>query len=274
LSDDENLQGRVKDILAGTMAEGPPPLEDVIRQARRLRSRRRLLAGSVALVCAVAVAIPLASLAGLGRREGSEVLTGPLPDVAQVVCNESGTTVLTPKVKPQSDGVHIRIDNQTGRHLGFAFRYEDGGGGGDNAPAGATELIRSEIAPGLIRVGCSRIDPSGPPVAPPTETIDVVDPEAIWVDAHLGCTEVTVGSADYVQGAKGVDDIIQATRDRYQGLRATDVVEIAGYPDAVDRLARVVRDGRVVAVTHFFGDGFGGWLLDQSQFCSKEFRSG
>src|SRR5437867_3145659 len=47
----------------------------------------------------------------VGQRLASPAVD--LPDVAEVVCDDSGAHVMTPEAKPQLDGVHFQLDNQT-----------------------------------------------------------------------------------------------------------------------------------------------------------------
>ena len=101
-----------------------------------------------------------------------------LPDAVQIVCDANGTTVLTPVVRPQRDGVHLHIQNTTGEDLGFIV-----GADGDNAPAGSSELIWP-LPPGTAKVGC--VAPSAPGDTPPDGEVTIQDPDGIWSDPGTG----------------------------------------------------------------------------------------
>ncbi len=185
----------------------------------------------------------------------------PLPDAVQVVCDANGTSVTTPIARPQPDGVHLRIENTTGTDMGF----DVGTLGGDNAPSGASEIVWP-VPPGDIEVGCSDLEGNRQDRA----TLTIQDPDGIWIDPKVGCDDVAVGTADYVQGATGEHgDLVAIARagvaDR---LREGDVVEAAGYPAATDRHVIVVRDGTTVAdLTYRLDEAGTGWLLDSESTC-------
>jgi hypothetical protein len=238
------------------------------------------VAAAVVLV-AGAVVVPLALLSRVGRGAGATpaaAATAPssaldaLPDVADVVCDGDGTHVLTPQIRPQPDGVHFRIDNRTGVHLGFEFRFGESGAGGDNAPVGTSEITRSDVPPGDVLVTCW--DFRGQPALPkdPDEfvTLAVVDEDGIWTSPNLDCGDAgwVTGTGDYGEGAKGVvGDPVDLAKDHFQGLRATDLVRSVGYPQEEQPVVGVVRDGTTIATAEYLSDGEGGWLLSTVSRC-------
>lgn len=50
-----------------------------------------------------------------------------IPNVALIRCTESGTELITPTVRPQSDGVHFEIDNQAAARTVAVWRFDDQG---------------------------------------------------------------------------------------------------------------------------------------------------
>jgi hypothetical protein len=61
---------------------------------------------------------------------------------------------------------------------------------------------------------------------------------------------------------------VELARDHFQGLLPTDVVELAGYPEAQDPVVRVVRDGATIATIEYFQATDGGWLEDSVSRCT------
>src|SRR5206468_179439 len=102
-----------------------PGVEDLARRAGRIRTRRRLVAVVVGAAVAIGVVAPLGWLWSIGGK-GSLARIGamangsnPIPDLARVACDGQTTTVLTPTVRPQPDGLHIRVNNSSGGPLGI-----------------------------------------------------------------------------------------------------------------------------------------------------------
>jgi hypothetical protein len=184
--------------------------------------------------------------------------------VAQVSCTDAGTQVSTPVVQPQPDGVHIVVDNTTGKDLGLQIQDF----GGDNAPVGTSEIVRP-IPPGVYGLNCI----TSPQAAEPTayQTFEVQDPAGIWVSTNLECSSGgSVGAAgSFAPGALGVQGTpVEVVTTTISGPLPTDLIEAAGYTSATDAASvRVVRDGNVVATYHLFPDSQGGWMIDSAQAC-------
>jgi len=225
--------------------------------------------GFVVLALAASLGLP-----ACGAGQGAEPLAptgGPeaaaLPDVARIVCEPDGTRVEPPSVKPQPDGIHIEIVNETGSERSFSLTSADGGGMGIGAPAGtSTQVV--DLGPGTLTVACT--DPALEAEA--GEPLEVVDEDGIWVSTQLGCTEQFSQVADYVQGAKGeTSDPLQAARKAVEGygLEPDDVFERAGYPDTDVVKVRLVRAGEQLAVVDLIDDGTGKWLVSTVTGCSS-----
>jgi hypothetical protein len=193
-----------------------------------------------------------------------------LPDVAQIVCDANGTSVLTPVVRPQRDGVHLEIRNSTGEDLSFIV-----GADGDGVPSGSSELIWP-LPPGTAKVGCVAL--SAPGDTPADGEVTVRDPDGIWIDPGVGgrtegneaCPSAVIGSFDYVAGAAGEQgDPVEIARARLRDrLKEGDLVHAAGYPEEPNRHVIVVRDGSTVADLKYVRDQAGtGWLLDSESTC-------
>jgi hypothetical protein len=194
---------------------------------------------------------------------------GSLPDVAQIECEVNGAKVLTTRVRPQPDGLHLNVENDTGAELGFSIEESETGGQGASAPTGSVDYVWS-IPPGKAFVKCTN-DEADPSEVQGAE-LEVVDEVGLWVPTSLGetCKQASVSTADYAVGAKGDkgDSVDIATKlFEQQGLEPGDVVERAGYLDGEETVVRVTRSGNVVATMSFLPDGAGGWLQDSTTRC-------
>jgi hypothetical protein len=195
------------------------------------------------------------------------------PEVAVVICEPAGPRVLTPVVRPQQDGVHVRVRNTFDETVSLGLREVLGGGRGDGAPPGVSELV-FPVAPGDLIATCSPGDADHGDArwrAP----LQVVDPQRLFVPYALECGTGGGGRefTDYGPGAQGDHgDPVEIARRTLPGLRSTDVVERAGYPSeresSENAIVRVVRDGQVVQVAYYRSDGRGGWLQEMREGCA------
>ena len=190
-----------------------------------------------------------------------------LPDVARVVCDESGARLETPSVRPKPDGIHFEIVNDTGGERSIAIQNAQGTGTGMGIPAGtSTQVV--DVEPGAITVSCT--DPATEPGA--GEALEVVDEDGIWVSTRLGCAEQFSQVVDYIQGASGeTTDPLEAAEKAVEGfgLEPDDIFERAGYPDTDTSRVRMVRDGEPIAVVDLIDDGTGKWLVSMVTGCSS-----
>jgi hypothetical protein len=222
------------------------------------------------------IALALAAVLGLSAC-GSEEAAGParstggsepeavLPDVARVVCEPNGTRLQTPAVKPQADGVHFEIVNETGSDRSFSVLDGRGGGVGENAPVGTAKKIVA-LGPGPLTITCS--DPLAD-VERGTR-LEVVDEDGVWVSTSLDCVSGFSGTIDYVRQAQGDPDPLTAAEKGFGNyMQPGDVVEPAGYPDAATPVFRLVRSDEILGVVDLMDDGAGGWLPSTVSGCSS-----
>lgn len=190
-----------------------------------------------------------------------------LPDVARAVCTEDGVTLESPSVKPRVDGLHVEVVNETGSELAFSLSGAESGLG-FGAPPGTTDEI-VDLGPGTLTVTCS--DPATGPEEGGA-TLEVVDEDGVWVTTTLPCAEQFSQVVDYIQGAKGeTSDPLAAAREALEsfGLEPDDVLERAGYPEAVTARVRLVRAVEPVAVVDLVDDGAGKWLVSMITGCAE-----
>ena len=202
---------------------------------------------------------------------------GQFPDVARVVCDQDGTRLLTSQVRPHADGVHIRIDSRLApEDVSFAV----GEIGGSEA---AGEQVWP-IPPGPVEIGCWESFAEEPDYV----SLEVVDPQRLYVPAELECLEAVGSSGGGVASSGGSygkapegdpRDPVEIAREFFESafgpLGEGDVVEPAGYPEAEIRQVRLVRDGRTVAVAEYADASFAGgekgsgWIGEGYQACSS-----
>jgi hypothetical protein len=276
MTDDDIRQG-VHQAIEEAPSGALPSLQPVVRRARVLRRRRARTVTAGLLLLVAGVIAPLYQILPIQsthRSTPSAKGTSILPDIALVTCEEDAIQMLTPTIRPQSDGVHFRVNNRTNTPLAFSVRYA-GGGGGTHAPPGTSEPTSPEsdasgwmIPPGLVEVTCR--DLPGESTSPGHgASLNIIDEDGVWVSTKLDCAEVTGNTPDY--GSEATAEFgspVEIARRHFEGLQSTDRVESAGYPDERFPAVRVVRGGRVIAVAEFTPYDSGGWFLTKASFCS------
>jgi hypothetical protein len=225
---------------------------------------------------ASAAVLAAAFLAGCGQgapeqQPRTEAAADGLPDVALIDCAVNGAHVLTPRVQPQADGLHLRIENDTGSELSFSADDPEHGGRGAGAPSGSVSYVWP-LPPGTLSVKCTN-DQADPSEVPGTD-LTVVDEAGVWVSTDLdpACEQFSTANADYGVGAKGdPGDPVAVARKQFErdGLKSGDVVERAGYSGGEETMVRVTRAGKVVATMLLDSDGAGGWLPSMTTVCTE-----
>ena len=243
--------GRVAELVpAGPTAAWPPTI------------RRRLAPGLVAAASTFALITGLVIVAA-NEPEPSPATPAPAP--TGIVPNELTITCLsddreqldTDTVAIQPDGVHILIAQASGQvrevrlaGQGMGLTWQSVG---RSEPGGTRSAIASsmEIAVGDALIGC--FDPGRATTDVPDDYLRVtfVDPDGLWVSTRLRCggtpADIQLGSAEIDVAGVPLDQMSAALRERTPGLRPTDVVEPAGFPEAPYPAFRAVRDGDVIA---------------------------
>jgi hypothetical protein len=163
---------------------------------------------------------------------------GDPPAITELTCDHDGPTLLTPVVRGQSDGVHVRVTNETNHEVEFDFEVTRGvtGGGGSVAPPGTSTHV-VPFAAREVSLGCV------------PEALDRVELAVVGGELKTAeCKELR--SAEFVR--PGREPVAVARRYlRGKGLRETDTVERAVSIAGELPVVRVVREGRVVAKVIF-----------------------
>jgi hypothetical protein len=256
------------------LGERVSPASDAMeRLARRRTSRERARRiATVVFALGIAVAGSFGAYAALHERKAVEAIgigasPAEAPTVGRIVCDGTATTVETPEVAAQADGVHLTVENSGPEDLGIQF---DETGRGENADIGTSNLL-VPIAPGEERVRCfGPEDDTGAPGG--WSTIAVTEPSGFYASTELECASGRMGSgiSDYVPGATGDADPAAAATDHFADQTGPgDEVVSAGYPeDPAERTFVLRSDGVAVASVSYRPDGQGGWLQGTASNCA------
>jgi hypothetical protein len=186
------------------------------------------------------------------------------PSVGEVVCESDGsTTVLTPEVMAQADGVHVRIVS----HLDETASVD---GLGFDVEPGDTERV-SLTPPGTAGIACNPFSNHDSGEVPPTTPIEILDAEDLYLDGELDCGLFStvwnmIGEPAEAPLEEGVVPLSEA-RASISGLEAQDEVRFAGYPSSRDRNVVVVRDDNVIASFEFVTFDGEDWVAMSARGC-------
>jgi hypothetical protein len=213
------------------------------RRSGAVPPRQATIAAGAALVVVWTVTAQLAAPETVVAEVG-----GPTPArVALVRCDGDDTTLLTPVVQAQSDGVHVRVRNETEREieLGFDINGGAGGGGAEVLPPGTTTLV-VPFSASTVGFACldERASTSKYAIA------RIVDPENVARPPELECSSTR---SEILHGEQTMDRIRTARAVLvshgvfHAGDRVVSAVPIAGeFP-----VALLVRDDRAIASVSF-----------------------
>lgn len=199
----------------------------------------------------------------LRDQPGSSGSDDSAPGLAEIVCRRDGSTeLLTPSVDARADGVHVRVENQSGEDVSM------NGLGGDFRQ-GVSEAALS-VPPGRVEVACWPYSRHGGP-EPSTTPLEVTDSQSHWVRFELECPQDDlIGSSisDYAGGSTGKKgDPVDIVRQAVKGLASSDVLERARYPEQANPVVRIIREGDMVGVAGLTLTEEGGYLLESFSSC-------
>jgi hypothetical protein len=179
----------------------------------------------------------------------------PVHDVVRLTClGHDDERLDGSTVDVQPDGVHIEI---TQAHPGQPSdvrlaTWQGATRALGNGRPGIERLTISDpyVTPGNWLIGC--FDPRWHRLGDARRNflrISLVDPADVWVSTRLSCetTPRLSPSGDAVSLREVSPGRLQhALLARTPGLKPTDAIEPAGYPDAELRQFRAIRDGKVI----------------------------
>jgi hypothetical protein len=195
--------------------------------------------------------------------------TGPaptgIPDIAEIVCEADGTTtVLTPEVVVQPDGIHVhavsRLD-EPAELIGLRMDVD----------AGETTFVTTS-APGGLEVGCNPFSQHEPGGDEPTLVpMEVLDPEGLFVEGEVECPGTASSMiADFFE--EPLDDgpvPLEVARESIRGLQPGDEILHLGYPEQGGRQVAVMRDETIVATFDFVTFDGEKWQIASNYVCSS-----
>lgn len=189
-------------------------------------------------------------------------------DVLVVACLEDAApTVSTPVVRAHRDGIHVHVVPARDTEALLIRSESRPGWHWSSGSNGIEAYLVMAATPGAAFASCLAVDPVPPTGAEADKTDEssftILDPSGSWVSTELSCGFDTDVRHIEANGASADEPVVSAARQMITGVRESDVVERAGYPEALgDRQEiRVLRDGDIVA----WASGFtfdGSWMFD------------
>jgi hypothetical protein len=187
VSDDPELRARLE-RLASTA--GDPPERGLDRVAARRHRRLRRRRGAVVTAAALAVLLGGVSLVMDGGPDDDQVAVSParrpsgaaaqLPDTVDVRCTPAGIEIPVASVRPQRDGMHVRVFNNLATPVEVRVVKEDEWAGRHEFKPGVMTMLQP-VAPGRLRIGCviGGLEKS--------LTVDLVDVHGYYREPKLEC---------------------------------------------------------------------------------------
>lgn len=194
----------------------------------------------------------------------------PVAGIGRVVCEEEGARVLTPRIQPHRDGIHIIFMNRSGADEFFMRSADDP----DNNHGGYLRSRKhkdvSSHEPGVMLVACFE-GGDHPPYYEVDERygeLEIVDVDDLWVSWDLDCSQSTGIKDKRVAGAETQADVFEWFRDRFD-LPSGDFRR-PGYPKTEWKGNPwvLVEDGRTIANIHAWTvDGV--WTITVGAACTN-----
>lgn len=175
------------------------------------------------------------------------------PTILAVTCTSRRVELTSPSVRPQPDGVHLLVQKDTAQTVGVIVDYAQGRSWIHGTFAGRGNLIAPTgshmvwvLPPGHARIVCEFEDTKGT-----YAEFDIIDSDNLYVSPDLACSTATSYEVFLPLRLALAADRVDAVRHAMHGLRDSDQIEAAGYPNQDDPILRVVRDGRTIARIDF-----------------------
>ena len=255
----------------------PDAFERLERARRRHERNRKIAAGTVALLVAVAGSVAAftafrGSEGQVAGASGGAGVTTPAPaDVAGFTCDSTGTIAPSSlTVEAQPDGVHVAVTNTADERIAFTVSGGESSihlvNQGEADPGERGQIVLG-LPPGDANVSCVLGSMRGIDTSPVADLL-VKDPTGSYVPIGMDCPKSSQASGDPASAVPFPGDPVEVARQHLSGLEYDDAVERAGYPSGTEKpIVRVVRNGDVVAMATFRGDGEDGWLLETLLTC-------
>jgi hypothetical protein len=259
---DPKLRARLERLASNA---GDPPERGLDRVAARRHRRLRRRRGAVVTAAALAVLLGGVSLVVDGGPEAEHVAVSParrptaaaqLPATVEVHCTPTGTgiTIRVASVRPQQDGMHVRVFNDLTTPTEVRVIKEDEWAGRQQFPPGVWSMVQP-VAPGTLRIGCviGGVEKS--------LTVELVDVHGYYHEPGLECPSeeerIEVGDTPGAEPAKSMSTTTNNLfRSRGYPVDDLDVHAPRGYPGqhfsdpTDDPMVQVDRGNDTVAFVH------------------------
>jgi hypothetical protein len=266
VTDDPDLRSRLQRLASSAGDPSEHGLDRVAaRRHRRLRRRRGAVA-TAAVLAVLAVGAPLISEGLDDDRESVSASETASPDgapaevprIVEVHCAPTGILVPVASVRPQRDGLHIRVHNTLTEATALEVVGEGWSSGDIAVPPGLHE-VRQPVPPGQLTIGC---DIAG---RRERRLVDLVDPAGYYQAPELACEESERVTLKDLPVDPPNQSIVTAARDAMEphlvdGSRGDAIGAVRGYQsqrlsDATDDpVVQVAREGDVIALVHVRGE--------------------
>ena len=265
MTDDPDLRSRLERIASSA---GDPPEHGLDRVAARRHRRLRRRRGAVATAAVLAVLAAGAPLIAQSLEDEPETVTGTdtatpagtpaeVPRVVEVRCEPTGIVVPVASVRPERDGLHVRVHNLLPEPTTITVEGDDWSSGEIVVASGVHE-VRQPVPPGRLTIGCNIAG------TPERRRVDLVDPSGYYREPELDCDEAEHTTMTSLPVDPSVANLITAARSGLaphltESDRPDAIGPLRGYPaqrlsDATaDPVVQVVRDGEVIAFAHVRG---------------------
>ena len=261
MKSDPNLRARLERLASNA---GDPPERGLDRVAARRHRRLRRRRGAVVTAAALAVLLGGVSLViGGGPDDGQVAVSrarrppgeaAQLPDTVEVHCTPTGPEIPVASVRPQLEGLHVRVFNELTTPTEVSVVKGDEWAGRHRFDPGMGGMIQP-VAPGSLRIGCviGGVERS--------LTVELVDVHGYYHEPGLECPSEDKQSRDTdLQRAKPAKSMSTTTYNalRSKGFRVKDlqVSPVRGYPGqrfgdpTDDPMVQVNRGRDAVAFVH------------------------
>jgi hypothetical protein len=262
---DPNLRARLERLASNA---GDPPEQGLERVAARRHRRLRRRRGAVVTAAALAVLLGTVSLVLRGGPDRKEVAVSPagrptgaaaqLPDTVEVHCTPAGIEIPVASVRPQRDGLHIRVFNDLATPT--EVMVDAKGWSGRRTFEPGIGSMRQPVPPGTLTISCAIAG------SPDTQTVDLNDVHGYYQEPGVECP------ADDSEAS--VTDLQEAIRSDPTLIGAThEILKNSGYPvdeltlgpvrgyveqrvgdPTDDPVVQVEREGEAVAFVHLGAD--------------------
>jgi hypothetical protein len=186
VKEERNLRADLERVASNA---GDPPERGLERVAARRHRRLRRRRGAVVTAAALAVLLGVVWLTRDQGEDGSDVAVSPagrpartaaqLPSVVMVRCTAQGIDIPVASVRPQQDGLHVRVLNELPMATELSVRNGDWSARETFRPGGWDLVVPAP--PGRLTLGCSR------GAGHRSLTVDLVDVHGYYQEPELEC---------------------------------------------------------------------------------------